>query len=95
MFALFSGFTVSGVHARIQKQEGKLLVTDLDSTNGTFIDNKRLSAGVVATVPPGSCLTFGTYFNLFFFFLYLLSFDFGNLYICSYQMRQAEHKIPN
>ncbi|VVA34296.1 PREDICTED: FHA [Prunus dulcis] len=39
--------------------EGKLLVTDLDSTNGTFIDDKRLSAGVVATVPPGSCLTFG------------------------------------
>ncbi|KAL6276747.1 hypothetical protein ACE6H2_020348 [Prunus campanulata] len=51
--------TVSGVHARIQKKEGKLLVTDLDSTNGTFIDDKRLSAGVVATVPPGSCLTFG------------------------------------
>lgn len=61
MFAFVSEFIVSGVHARIQKTDGKLLVTDLNSTNGTFIDDKRLSAGVVATVPPGSCLTFGTF----------------------------------
>ncbi|RZC83341.1 hypothetical protein C5167_046124 [Papaver somniferum] len=52
--------TVSGVHARIKVKEGNLLVTDLDSTNGTFIDKKRLSPGVVAMVSPGNCLTFGT-----------------------------------
>ncbi|TKY50017.1 Zeaxanthin epoxidase [Spatholobus suberectus] len=51
--------TVSGVHARIQKKQGNLLVTDLDSTNGTFINDKRLRPGVVATVSPGSCITFG------------------------------------
>ncbi|XP_057960086.1 uncharacterized protein LOC131152289 isoform X1 [Malania oleifera] len=51
--------TVSGLHARIQKKEGNLLVTDLDSTNGTFIDDKRLRPGAVATVLPGSCITFG------------------------------------
>ncbi|PON59186.1 Serine/threonine protein kinase [Parasponia andersonii] len=51
--------TVSARHARIQKKEGNLLVTDLDSTNGTFIDDKRLSPGVVASVSPGSCITFG------------------------------------
>ncbi|KAF7831562.1 smad/FHA domain protein [Senna tora] len=51
--------TVSGVHARIQKKEGNLLVTDLDSTNGTFIDDKKLRPGVVSTVSPGSCITFG------------------------------------
>ncbi|XP_057960087.1 uncharacterized protein LOC131152289 isoform X2 [Malania oleifera] len=50
---------VSGLHARIQKKEGNLLVTDLDSTNGTFIDDKRLRPGAVATVLPGSCITFG------------------------------------
>nr|ACU20457.1 unknown [Glycine max] len=51
--------TVSGVHARIQKKQGNLLVTDLDSTNGTFINDKRLRPGVVATISPGSCITFG------------------------------------
>ncbi|KAK7306713.1 hypothetical protein VNO77_44668 [Canavalia gladiata] len=51
--------TVSGVHARIQKKQGNLLVTDLDSTNGTFIDDKRLRPGVVATISSGSCITFG------------------------------------
>ncbi|KAL3718471.1 hypothetical protein ACJRO7_003581 [Eucalyptus globulus] len=51
--------TVSGLHARIQKKEGSLLVTDLDSTNGTFIDDRKLRPGVAATVSPGSCITFG------------------------------------
>ncbi|XP_028758063.1 uncharacterized protein LOC114717135 [Neltuma alba] len=51
--------TVSGVHARIQKKGGNLLVTDLDSTNGTFVDDKKLRPGVVATVSSGSCLIFG------------------------------------
>ncbi|KAK0605859.1 hypothetical protein LWI29_031471 [Acer saccharum] len=51
--------TVSGVHARIRKKGGNLLVTDLDSTNGTFVDEKRLRPGVVATVSSGSCITFG------------------------------------
>ncbi|GLT60979.1 hypothetical protein SLA2020_337160 [Shorea laevis] len=51
--------TVSGVHARIQKKGGSLLVTDLDSTNGTFIDDRKLKPGVVSTVPSGSLLTFG------------------------------------
>ncbi|XP_027344885.1 uncharacterized protein LOC113857277 [Abrus precatorius] len=51
--------TVSGMHARIQKKQGNLLVTDLDSTNGTFIDDKRLRPGVIATVSSGSLITFG------------------------------------
>ncbi|MQM23468.1 hypothetical protein Taro_056533 [Colocasia esculenta] len=51
--------TVSGVHARLEKKDGALLVTDLDSTNGTFIDEKKLRPGAAATVAPGSCITFG------------------------------------
>ncbi|XVF47084.1 hypothetical protein PTKIN_Ptkin03bG0080700 [Pterospermum kingtungense] len=51
--------TVSGIHARIQKKGGDLLVTDLDSTNGTFINDQRLRPGVVNKVPPGSFLIFG------------------------------------
>ncbi|XP_040992771.1 uncharacterized protein LOC121239569 [Juglans microcarpa x Juglans regia] len=51
--------TVSGLHARIQKKQGNLLVTDLDSTNGTFIDEKRLRPGVVSTASSGSRIIFG------------------------------------
>lgn len=51
--------TVSGIHARIQKKGDNLLVTDLDSTNGTFINDNRLSPGVVAAVSSGSFITFG------------------------------------
>lgn len=52
--------TVSGVHARIEKKDGVLLVTDLDSTNGTFIGEKRLKPGVAAPMSSGSYITFGT-----------------------------------
>ncbi|KAI5642019.1 hypothetical protein M9H77_00250 [Catharanthus roseus] len=51
--------TVSGLHARIQKTEESLLITDLDSTNGTFIDEKRLRPGVAASALPGCKITFG------------------------------------
>ncbi|KAF7153241.1 hypothetical protein RHSIM_Rhsim01G0197200 [Rhododendron simsii] len=51
--------TVSGVHARIEKKDGVLLVTDLDSTNGTFIGEKRLKPGVAAPMSSGSYITFG------------------------------------
>ncbi|ONK78147.1 uncharacterized protein A4U43_C02F14830 [Asparagus officinalis] len=50
--------TVSGLHARLEKKEGNLRITDLDSTNGTFINEKRLRAGAAVQVPPGSCVTF-------------------------------------
>lgn len=70
---LFVDSTVSARHARIKKREDNLLVTDLDSTNGTFINEKRLRAGVVSAAPPGSLITFGTVlthsiFCLVFFF---------------------------
>lgn len=54
---------MSGEHARLQMKEGSLVVTDLNSTNGTFIDDKRLSPGVPATIETGRYLTFGTVFE--------------------------------
>lgn len=51
--------TVSGLHARIQKTEENLLITDLDSTNGTFINEKKLLPGVVSPASPGNLITFG------------------------------------
>ncbi|XP_047313537.1 zeaxanthin epoxidase, chloroplastic [Impatiens glandulifera] len=58
--------TVSGLHARIQKKGGSLFVTDLDSTNGTFIDEKRLRPGIAYLLASGSYVIFGdTHLALF------------------------------
>ncbi|CAK9215569.1 unnamed protein product [Sphagnum troendelagicum] len=51
--------TVSGLHARLEKRDGQLYVTDLDSTNGTYVDNKQIRPGAVTLVSPGSNITFG------------------------------------
>lgn len=53
------GHAVSGAHARLEKKGGSLLVTDLDSTNGTYINERRLNPGFPASVDPGSLLIFG------------------------------------
>ncbi|VVB08495.1 unnamed protein product [Arabis nemorensis] len=51
--------TVSGVHATINTKGDNLLVTDMNSTNGTFIEDKRLIPGVAAPAFPGTRITFG------------------------------------
>jgi len=63
--------TVSGVHARLEKKNGQLFITDLDSTNGTFINDKRLRPGAVTSVPVGSYITFGDEHLAVFRFLQL------------------------
>jgi FHA domain len=45
-------------HARIFWHEGVLTVVDLRSTNGTFVDGRRL-AGTPAPLPAGSTLRLG------------------------------------
>ncbi|KAF8398074.1 hypothetical protein HHK36_017001 [Tetracentron sinense] len=79
--------TVSGLHARIQKKEGRLLVTDLDSTNGTFIDDKRLRPGAAATVSPGSCITFGD--------IHLAVFRVSKLQNVDFPSEQEESQIKS
>ncbi|WVZ88183.1 hypothetical protein U9M48_034730 [Paspalum notatum var. saurae] len=51
--------TVSGTHARLEQKDGSLLVTDLDSTNGTYINERRLNPGFPIPIEPGSFLIFG------------------------------------
>lgn len=51
--------SVSGTHARLEKKDGSLLVTDLDSTNGTYINERRLNPGFPVPIDPGSLLIFG------------------------------------
>ncbi|KAF8648865.1 hypothetical protein HU200_064568 [Digitaria exilis] len=51
--------TVSGTHARLEKRDRRLLVTDLGSTNGTYINERRLNPGFPIPVDPGALLIFG------------------------------------
>ena len=50
---------ISRAHARIDRVENKVLLTDLGSTNGTFLDGKRLSPQVAATLHNGAALQLG------------------------------------
>ncbi len=48
---------VSRRHCEIFQQDGRLMVRDLGSLNGTFIANQRITE---APLPPGELLTIGT-----------------------------------
>ena len=48
--------TVSRRHAEVEAFEGSILIRDLDSTNGTFVDGERVRE---ALAPPGSRIAFG------------------------------------
>ena len=56
---------VSGVsrnHAKIEKAGNGFQVTDLNSTNGSFIDDQKLLPGVAEPWEPGRQLRIGSYF---------------------------------
>ncbi|HEU4799695.1 MAG TPA: FHA domain-containing protein [Gemmatimonadales bacterium] len=55
--------SVSTMHAKIQRRQGVWLLTDLGSTNGTFVDGE-LAAGDMA-LSPGGTLRFGEITVLF------------------------------
>eukprot|EP00249_Psilotum_nudum_P011663 c23307_g2_i2 orf=186-758(+) len=50
---------VSRVHACLEKKDGSLYVTDLGSTNGTYVNGKRIKPQTAVSVPLGSRVTFG------------------------------------
>ena len=56
---LLDGAEVSRAHCRIDVAGDEVSVTDLNSTNGTFVDNKRLSG--TAPLPHGTLLRIGNY----------------------------------
>ena len=45
---------VSRLHAKIEETENGYLVTDLNSTNGTFVDGRLLEANETCLLNPGS-----------------------------------------
>ena len=56
---LLSDASVSRIHARFVEQEGKIALIDLNSTNGTFINDVQLEQGEVAELEKGDELRFG------------------------------------
>jgi hypothetical protein len=56
---LLEGAEVSRAHCRVDVDDDEVRVTDLNSTNGTFIDDKRLSG--TAVLPHGALLRVGNY----------------------------------
>jgi hypothetical protein len=56
---LLEGPEISRAHCRVEVEGNDVSVTDLNSTNGTFIDNKRLSG--TEALPHGALLRIGNY----------------------------------
>jgi pSer/pThr/pTyr-binding forkhead associated (FHA) protein len=50
---------VSGVHATLKLEAGRLLVRDETSNNGTWIAGERIAPGTWTTLPQGAPLRFG------------------------------------
>ena len=55
--------SVSTMHAKLQRREAIWILTDLGSTNGTFVEGERLAGEVALT--PGTILRFGDVIALF------------------------------
>jgi hypothetical protein len=54
--------TVSGAHAMLEVSDDAVMVTDLSSTNGTFIEGDELQAGIAYELKEGSEVIFGDEF---------------------------------
>jgi ABC-type multidrug transport system ATPase subunit len=50
---------VSKSHAEIRKSENRFTISDLNSTNGTRVNNQQLAPGVRAPLPDGSIIRIG------------------------------------
>jgi len=51
--------TVSGAHAKLEVEGDKVFVTDLKSTNGTFVDNERIAPDAKTELSTGANVIFG------------------------------------
>ncbi len=51
---------VSNWHCRLERREQRLIVTDLNSTNGTYLNGERIPGGTEYVVQDGAELILGT-----------------------------------
>ena len=63
--AVLEDRTVSRVHAKITEREGEYYVEDLNSTNGTFVNGKRIENYAPICLQSGDILSFGSSSYLF------------------------------
>lgn len=56
---LINDSSISRLHARFRKQGNTIYLQDLDSTNGTFVNGKRLYMGEEAIIRRGDEIQFG------------------------------------
>lgn len=47
---------VSGTHCRLEVKSHRVILTDLNSTNGTYVNGKRMPTGQVLSIPSGSTI---------------------------------------
>jgi len=57
---------VSRFHAMIEREDGRLILTDLKSTNGTFVNGRRLRAQCKYALSDGDHIVLGTLHALVF-----------------------------
>lgn len=50
---------ISRVHLRIWPEDGQIAIMDMGSTYGTWIGNRRMTAGLVYILPPGGTIYMG------------------------------------
>jgi pSer/pThr/pTyr-binding forkhead associated (FHA) protein len=60
---VLAGESVSTAHAKLQRREGVWILSDLGSTNGTFVDGERVEPEL--PVSPGATIRFGDVSVLF------------------------------
>ncbi|MCM1143192.1 MAG: FHA domain-containing protein [Blautia sp.] len=51
--------SISRLHARIEEQDGKVLLTDMNSRNGTYKNGLRMSPSETVEIEPGDEIRFG------------------------------------
>lgn len=56
---VLSDNSVSRIHARFDRQDGKLLLTDMNSTNGTYKNGLRMQPQETVEIEPGDEIRFG------------------------------------
>jgi len=50
---------VSRIHAQLHVDDGQVYLTDLDSTNGTFLNEEQLKSHTITLLKHGDYVTFG------------------------------------
>ena len=56
---VLDGKSVSRIHARLEREGDKVMLTDLNSTNGTFKNGLRMEPQETVQIEPGDEVRFG------------------------------------